>query len=480
MKMKRVFFLGFSCLMLLIAISPGSAQEKNSDEKEKLEREKLIASSQTGGMPLFFNPNVPATPTINPSKFNNKEELYARKGLPNFFNKAKKGDSLVVGYIGGSITRGINLYRMQSARFIQNMFPNNNIKFINAGISGTGTDLGACRIQEQILQFKPDLIFIEFAVNNAFEDGMEGMIRQIWKDNPFVDICMIYTIFNGQSKIYAAGKVPSNIMALEAIADHYQIPSIHMGLEASYLESEGKLLWKAPSGTATDKIIFSNDGTHPVEAGGNLYAQSIFRSFIKMKAHKGVVKHNIPKAITADNWEDAKMFSPLDIAEFSDRWTIIKPKMVREFNQFADWFSYVMKAEAPGETFTFKFNGTMVGFFDIGGPEVGQLILEVDGKIASVEKQTGTLVLKANANNQSKDLINRFNGFCNNRYRGQAEFIELPPGIHIVKFIVSPEKVNKKQILGESQLQDIKSNPEKYDKTNVYIGKILIRGEVIN
>jgi hypothetical protein len=31
-------------------------------------------------------------------------ELNARKGLPNFFAKAQKGDSVRVAYLGGSIT----------------------------------------------------------------------------------------------------------------------------------------------------------------------------------------------------------------------------------------------------------------------------------------------------------------------------------------------------------------------------------------
>jgi lysophospholipase L1-like esterase len=480
MQMKLILYPARPILIIVVLFFLACSSRKNSRTvQESRERERLISASQAGAMPLFFDPSETQVPAISPGGFNNAKEFSPRKGLPNFFSKAQKGRPLVVGYIGGSITRGNNLYRTQSAKFIQGMYPALRIKFVNAGISGTGTDLGACRIQEQLLQYKPDMIFIEFAVNNAFPEGMEGMIRQIRKSDPFTDICLLYTIYNGQSKIYASEEIPSNIAGLEKIAEHYQIPSVHMGLEASLLEKEGKLIWKAAAGTKTDQLIFSNDGTHPLEAGGNLYAASVARSMLKMKNHADVVKHILPDPLSADNWEDAHLFAPEDMASFSKGWTRINPAAYPDFKQFSGWFPYIMKAETPGESFSFKFKGKMIGFFDVGGPEAGQLILEVDGKATSIHKQTGTLVLKADESAGSSDLINRFNSFCNNRYRGQAEFFEVPPGIHTINFKISGEIADKKQILGPNQLADITSNPAKYNKTTIYIGKILIRGEMI-
>lgn len=478
-QIKFAIFCKSACLLGGLVLSLACNAQKNTEvSKETLDRERLIAASQAGALPLFFEPSAPGTSVITPGTFSDPNDFFVRKGLPNFFQKAKKKEPLVVAYIGGSITRGINLYRMQSAKFIQDMYPNTKMQFINAGISGTGTDLGACRIQEQVLQYKPDLVFVEFAVNNAFAEGMEGIIRQIWKANPSTDICLLYTIYSEQTKTYASGKIPPNILGLEKLADYYQIPSVHMGLEASMLEKEDKLLWKAPAGTKTDKIIFSNDGTHPVEAGGNLYAQAIARSFVKMQDYAENKKHELPKPFLPDNWEEAKMLAP-SVAQFSKGWTKIDPNALADFKQFAGWFPYVMKAEKPGEYFTFKFKGNMIGFFDIGGPEVGQFTLEIDGKKATINKQAGTLVRKTQIENNSENLINRFNSYCNNRYRGQAEFFELSPGVHTVKFIISDEIADKKQILGESQSADITANPAKYNKTVAYIGKILIKGEIL-
>lgn len=77
------------------------------------------------------------------------------------------------------------------------------------------------------------------------------------------------------------------------------------------------------------------------------------------------------------------------------------------------------------------------------------------------------------------DVLNLFNSFCNNRYRGQYDFIETEDGEHTVTITISDLKSDKEKILGEKQLKDITENPEKYDRTVLYLGKILLRGEII-
>ena len=440
--------------------------------------ENLIAASQAGASPLFFDPASYGAPVIQTRNFSHPDEYKIRTGLPNFFNKVNNGKAVTIGYLGGSITRADNQYRLQSAKFIQNMFPEIKMKGINAGVSGTGTDLGACRLYDQVLKYNPDLIFVEFAVNGAFPDGMEGIIRQIWKYNPRIDICLIYTISAGQTGSYAGGKVPENIRNLEKIADHYAIPSVHMGLQAAILEKKGKLIWKADPAIGTDQIVFSADGTHPLEAGGNLYAEAIARAMLKMKNKADDLSHRLEDPLIADNWEDAKMLDPKSFATFSPEWETVDPKTIESLNQFAGWFPYVMKAEKPGSSVRFQFNGTMLGIFDIGGPEVGQIELELDGIQMNLEEKSSINYVAAQNKVDSK-AINRFNQFCNNRYRGQCVFIRTKPGVHSVVLKISEDIQDKVKILGDKQLDDITMNPMKYNRSVIYLGKILIRGEII-
>ena len=438
----------------------------------------LIAASQAGARPLYFYPEAFESQVIQPSGFSNPNEFKVRDGLPNFFRKMKSDKHVTIGYLGGSITRADNQYRVQSAKFIQSLFPGVKITGINAGVSGTGTDLGACRLYDQVLKYNPDLIFVEFAVNGAFAEGMEGIIRQIWKFNPKIDICLIYTITDGLGKIYVEGNVPQHIAKLDQLAEHYAIPSIHLGMEAAFLEKQEELLWKGDPDIVKDKIIFSTDGVHPLEAGGNLYAGAIARSILQLKKNIKPVVHRIPKSLLPDNWENAKMMDPLQIASFSAGWEKINPSGNTDLNQFSEWFPYLMKAEKPGASFSFWFEGTLFGIFDIGGPEVGQLEIEMDGTIVNL-KQLSAENYKVATDTPGVKFINRFNRFCNNRYRGQCAYIKVNPGKHLVKISIAEVIPDKTRIFGENQLTDITSHPEKYNRTVEFLGKILIRGEII-
>ncbi len=58
---------------------------------------------------------------------------------------------------------------------------------INAAIGGTGSDLGVYRLKQDVLDHKPDLMFVEFAVNDGATEpeqiyrSMEGIVRQTWR-----------------------------------------------------------------------------------------------------------------------------------------------------------------------------------------------------------------------------------------------------------------------------------------------------------
>jgi lysophospholipase L1-like esterase len=465
------------CLLLVICCGACLSSANAQTEAER----KLIAASQTGSSPLYFNPVADNVPLIEPGSYYNEQECTIRDGLPNFFAKVKAGKPVSMGYIGGSITQGIYCYRTQSAKYISSLYPNTSFKWMNAGVSGTGTDLGACRIGDQLLKYHPDLIFVEFAVNGAYQPGMEGIIRQIIRDNPSTDICLIYTLLNGQTKVYSEGKIPENIQGLENIARHYNIPSIHLGMEAAQLEKEDKLVWKGTTETANGRIVFSNDGIHPLKEGGNIYAAAIARGFKKMSSNTTAAQHKLPDALIKDNWEDATLADPLTAAKFDEYWKKTDPLTVNYLKPFAGWFPNIMQAEQPGASFSFKFNGSMFGLFDVGGPEVGQVEILIDGQLVQLQEIStkGYHLYKA-VNTPAKSTLDRFNVNCNNRYRGQYDLVEVTPGEHTVVVRIAAEKSDKATILGPRQQEDITAHPEKYDRTVLYLGKILLKGKMVH
>lgn len=460
--------------IVLITVLPSAYGQSRADLDK-------IAASQGEASPLVYTTSDKEIPLIHPGDFYNEKECTVRKGLPNFYSKIKKGQEVTVAFIGGSITQGEYCYRLQTTQYMENTYSGVRFKWINAGVSGTGTDLGAFRIREQVLQYNPDLIFIEFAVNGGYPDGMEGMIRKIIKENPSTDICLIHTIYTGQTASYQKGDVPQVIKKLEDIAAHYQIPSIHLGMEAAKFEKEGKLLWKGSKETAAGKILFSNDGVHPIADGGNLYAAAIARGLKKIqKENTPSQVRPLPDPLIGAEWEEAEMYIPSQIASFDRSWKEINTSENPSLKKFSGWFDTLMTSGKEGASFSFGFEGDMIGLFDIGGPEVGQVEILIDGKLVRL-KETATKGFHLYETNDriGSYTLNRFNSWCNNRYRGQYDVIKLEKGIHQVTIRISSEKADKKKILGNGKHDDIMEYPEKYNQSVIYLGRILLRGKPV-
>jgi hypothetical protein len=78
------------------------------------------------------------------------EEFRSRDGLPNLFAKLQAGGSVRLAYLGGSITAA-NGWRPKTLAWVQAQSPQARVAQINAAISGTGSDYGACRVQGDVL-----------------------------------------------------------------------------------------------------------------------------------------------------------------------------------------------------------------------------------------------------------------------------------------------------------------------------------------
>ncbi len=105
--------------------------------------------------------------------------------------KARRGEEICVAAIGGSITAGglqtkdpKNRYIARVADWFTQTFPKAKVRFVNAGIGGTNSLYGAMRVQLDVLSQKPDLVIVEYAVNDnhpvpMFWGSYEGVLRQI-------------------------------------------------------------------------------------------------------------------------------------------------------------------------------------------------------------------------------------------------------------------------------------------------------------
>ena len=183
-------------------------------------------------------------------------EFHVRGGLPNVAAKIARGEEVRVAFLGGSITAAAG-WRPMTLTTFQRAYPKTNFVEINAAVSGTGSDYGAPRLQRDVLRHRPDLLFVEFAVNDGtgsprVEARMEGIVRQTWAANLHTDICFVYTVSDGMLKDLLAGNYQSTARSMENVAAHYGIPSFNFGVEVARRIAAGTLVMAAPESVKAD------------------------------------------------------------------------------------------------------------------------------------------------------------------------------------------------------------------------------------
>jgi lysophospholipase L1-like esterase len=399
-------------------------------------------------------------------------ECSPRAGLPNVLAKLKApGAEVHVAYLGGSITAQEG-WRPKTLAYFQKTYPNAKVSQINAAIGGTGSDLGVFRLQRDVLDHAPDLLFVEFAVNDGgtapekIFKCMEGIVRQTWRAYPNCDICFVYTLVEGFAPTLQEGKFPRAASAMEKIAEHYGIPSIHMGLKVAQLAKEGKLILKAPlpktdeeRKAAGDKTLFSPDGVHPYpQTGHELYLESIVRSWPAIESASGAPKpHELKAPFVADNYENAKMI-PIDRAKLSDGLTKLDPQKDNVARSFAKRTGVIYRANAAGATVSFRFKGRYAALYDVIGPDCGQVTVMLD--------------------DQKPSLRPLFDAYCTyHRLATLGLAADVSDGVHSVKIELQKEQPDKLKIL--AQRKEKMDDPKRFDDTAFYPGAILLVGDLV-
>ena len=399
-------------------------------------------------------------------------EVRARGGLPNFFLKAQTtGAEVKIGYLGGSITAQ-NGWRVQTLAHFKKAYPQASFAEINAAIGGTGSDLGVFRVKQDVLSQGPDLLFVEFAVNDGGADprriirAMEGIVRQTWQANPKTDICFVYTLTESLSPPMLEGKLQRSASAMEKVADFYGIPSITLGMEVARLAKAGKLAWRAklPKTEAEkaalgDKFVFAADGVHPHDSTGQvLYTQAIVRSLPALAiANNSPTVHACNLALDPANLERAKLvpvtaarlsagLAPADMATdaFAKGWSRRLPAMV--------------KLTQPGQSIEFTFKGTHCAVYDVVGPAGGMVAVTLDGK--------------------AQKSVQRIDAYCT--YPRLSTFVvgtDLPEGEHTVRLELLADPIDKAAVLAKNKNQIDK--PERFAPLHFFPGALLVVGDLV-
>lgn len=394
-----------------------------------------------------------------------------RQGLGNFFAKLNAGKDVKIAYFGGSITAAAG-WRVKTFKWFQEQYPKCKFTEINAAIGGTGSDLGVFRCVQDVVSQKPDLVFVEFAVNDGgtapecIWRTMEGIIRQIWTANPETDICYVYTLSLGFVPDYRKGVCNQSTSSDEMLADYYGIPSINMAFRTVQLEGEGKLIFTDPKDAEGKPLavpdgmyVFTHDSCHPTDPGHQMFTDVItgaLRNDIEPLS-KPVV-HKLAAPFVADNWQAAKLV-PIDASMLTSGWVKGNPQegLAKNFSHFLPelWI-----AEKPGEKLSFKVKGSVCRLYDLIGPDGANVKVTVDGKASG-----------------PRPLFDSYCSYWRLACLGIADGLD-PNTVHEVSVEILPEQPDRSSVTNREKDKP-GFDPKKYDGTRAWFGSIMVIGDVV-
>lgn len=348
--MKKILALLLACITLLSLASCGSESLASLDETATAE-----TKAETVTEPVLHEPEIPVF-------------TYEPDYDPNA--PAKK-----ILFLGGSITcgAGVTDYKYSWAfRTFENIAEKlygPNVQMINSSISGTGSLVAAFRLEEHVLKFAPDMVFIEFAVNDnsmaktkpqLVISALDYIVRALKQANPNVAITFVYTT---QSDGQNASKVQSKVAA------HYNIPEIDLRAPLIAMIAKGQAYWEQ----------YLKDGAHPNSTGHKYYADLVTKAVLA-DPERFLAPVELRDSIATVDLKNPHIDYVEDIAMAMNGFSIgegkDKEKTLDEME-----IAKAAVSDTVGSTLTYEFEGNTFAVYHRIDKTGGAFSVTIDGKV---------------------------------------------------------------------------------------------------
>lgn len=279
--------------------------------------------------------------------------------------KLKNKEKLTVAYFGGSITQGAGIsdksksWRGQTTTWLKEKYPESEIVEIDASLGGTGSDLALFRLEPNVLKYNPDLIFIEFVVNDTIlpdcERYEESIIRKILDSGLDCDIVLVRATRDTIYKKTKIGEFYNSYLFYEKLAEKYGFDLVDIGKAFFDIVDAG--------GSFDDLTV---DGVHPSQHGYDVLA-SVVTKYLE--------KNIYPFPYLTD---DRYMSCTMTVAED------LKNTNFEISNVTFGRLENCLSANVKGKTIEFEFTGTSVGVFYHSASDTGIFEYSIDDEINGV------------------------------------------------------------------------------------------------
>ncbi len=301
------------------------------------------------------------------------------RGVSNFIARLEKERKAHVAFLGGSITQNATGHSKMVADWLVKEYPDVEFTFTNAGLSSTCSVSGAFRVEEDVFsKGQVDLLVVEFAVNDnqdAMHDrqtairGLEGILRQYFEENPTGDAISVQYVNPEILKNHQEGKPTVSVEAHKAVAEHYNIPIVDVGMALATEISAGRMTWEE-----------DYKGTHPNQKGYE-FASGLITMVIK-KTISGETPQQVtlPDPLDEKSYYGAKRVDPRAL-NWLGGWEFapVSKELLPVGQIRADYTRFqALRSESEGEYLYYTFQGNMIGAFVLAGPDAGAIEVSID------------------------------------------------------------------------------------------------------
>ena len=311
--------------------------------------------------------------------------------IAEVLRRASAGEPVCIGFIGGSITQGAaatddsGCYAALVYKWLKERFAASKVKYVNAGIGATTSQFGAARVEDDLLKYDPDLIVVEYSVNDNdefpndrrefFKETYEGLIRRILNhkngNGRSPAILIVHSVR------YDDGSNEEEIHSM--VGAHYGIPCISMK-ELVYDKIRENCEGLGKVGDITADMLHPNDLGHRIVAKHITdYLETIFgsyadqgcsiRSIPDTSQEPCTIREKFPDPLTDNTYEHAVRYDSLNSTPVCEGFVpdtvpVMAPLMIGGTTVYASEVRDVFKggwtASKKGASITFTLRGSEI------------------------------------------------------------------------------------------------------------------------
>lgn len=274
--------------------------------------------------------------------------------IQKVMSRAAAGESIKLGFIGGSITQGSlsstpeTCYAYLVYKWWCANFPKAEFTYINAGIGGTTSQFGVARAEDDLLQYAPDFVIVEFSVNDDstehFKETYEGLVRKVLASPSHPAVMLVHNVF------YNNG---GNAQLMHArIARHYELPAVSMQ----------STIYKALVDGAFDNRVITPDDLHPNDNGHALVSSVItyyldrIKEMAENESSTYCASNELPKPLTANAYEDSVRYRNDNSSPVLEGFTADNEPQ----SHITDCFKKGWRAAKTGDSIKFEVEGSCI------------------------------------------------------------------------------------------------------------------------